>query len=92
MELVALNKFLDAVEDSILEMNKFSKYIFKHSVILSAMSFLIAVILHILAITYGNYYERLITSSETMLEIFQISVGAIIISIIIEIVIKTKDT
>ncbi len=85
-------EFLAEVESSILKMNKFSKFIFKHFMIVTALSLLLAIVLNILSTKYWDYYDLLVSSSENMLKIFQLSVGAIIISILIDIVIKTKDT
>lgn len=82
---------MEAVNDSILKMNKFSKIIFTYSIIISILTFVFAVVLNILSKKHWDYYTNLINASEIMLQIFQLSVGAIIIAILIDIVIKTKD-
>jgi|GEM_PF-6259401 len=92
MGLILLNNFLKAVDDSILKMNKFSKIIFTYSVIISTLTFVAAVVSYVLAKKYWEYYIKLMTASDIMLQIFQLSVGAIIIAVIIDIVMKSKDT
>jgi hypothetical protein len=87
-----LDKLFAEVESSILKMNKFSKFIFKHFMIICFLSLSLAFILNFLSTKYWDCYDFFVSSSENMLKIFQLSVGAIIISVLIDIVIKTKDT
>ncbi len=87
-----MDKFFAEVESSILKMNRFSKFIFKHFMIICALSLLLAFVLNFLSTKYWDYYDFFVSSSENMLKIFQLSAGTIIISILIDIVIKTKDT
>lgn len=82
---------MEAVNDSILKMNKFSKLVFTYSIIISILTFISAVVLNMISKKNWDYYTNLINASEIMLQIFQLSVGAIIIAIIIDIVVKTKD-
>lgn len=86
-----MNQLIKEINDNIYNMNKIPKRIFTYSLIISVLTFIGAVFAFIFARVYWDYYYVLNLASENLLQIFQLSSAAIIVSFMVEIFLKAKS-
>ncbi|MEG0979701.1 MAG: hypothetical protein RR911_00275 [Oscillospiraceae bacterium] len=86
-----MSELVNAINDNLNKMNRLSKKVFIYSLIFCVITFLGAVATFIFARVYWDYYNFLNLTSEKLLEIFQLSSGTMIISILIEIFLVAKE-